>query len=56
MDFNKMEIVREKQICIDSLVSYIFENMCHYDNEKLRKALKECHCFDKETIDAYCEN
>lgn len=56
MAFNEMEIIREKQICIDSLVSYLFESVCNCDNEKLRKALEDCHCFDAETIDAYCEN
>ena len=56
MNTKEMEIIREKQICIDSLVSYLFESVCHCDNEKLRKVLENCHCFDTETIDAYCEN
>lgn len=56
MAFNEIEIIREKQICINSLISYLFENVCHCDNEKLRIALENCHCFDEETIDAYCED
>lgn len=56
MAFNEMEIISEKQLCLDSLISYLFENVCNCNNEKLRKVLEDCQCFDAETIDAYCEN
>lgn len=56
MAFNEMEIIEEKQSCIDSLVAYLFENICNCNNEKLHKVLEDCHCFDEETIDAYCED
>ena len=54
MAFNDEEIIQSKNIIIDSLVTYIFENMCDSDNSKLRIALENCHCFDDETIEAYC--
>ena len=54
MSFNYEEILKEKQIAIDSLVTYIFENVCEEDNNKLKEVLEQCMCFDQETIEAYC--
>ena len=56
MAFNYEEIIiiKSKEIIIDSLVTYIFENMCNGDKSKLKIALENCNCFDDETIEAYC--
>lgn len=55
-DMSLIKKIKEKQICIDSLVTYIYENICNKDNEKLKEVLKDCHCFSDETIEAYCRD
>lgn len=53
-EFEEIIIIKSKEIIIDSLVTYIFENMCNGDKSKLKIALEKCNCFDDETIEAYC--
>ena len=53
-EFEEIINIKSKEIMIDRLVTYIFENKCDSDNYKLRIALENCHCFDDETIEAYC--
>lgn len=52
MAFDEMEIIQEKQITIDNLVTWIWEH-CPTE-EDFRKALRHCN-IPEEDIDGYCE-